>query len=603
MLLLARLASVQSEAEADLKRAEFAGKISDSINRITSDVYSILATYSGEQQLENIPLNDDTFNEYASRLTGDYQELKELAAPEPELLRQVHESEAAAKRAANLLFKMKESSLKNGQSQIGRDERKPLWRQVRECIASVMKSDLARAGEKHRLIANRSPEVQAGHRQEQQTMMMVGGLLTLLLTAGVAVYLTRGITSRLRQMNDNTYRLASGLPLNPVITGTDEIARLDQVFHQLEEALKESTSKEQAIFSNARDMILSLDESGKFAVLNPACEVILGYRKADLLGTYAIDKVADDDKVKVLDYLDKIKQKKQEYQTVEVVMRRVDGTTIDTLWSGKWSSKDRSSFCIIHDISERRQAERMKQEVLAMVSHDLRTPLNTTLNALDVLERSQHAKNEKEIRYLSMAKRNLNRMIALINDLLDIEKAKAGMMTVNRGAMLLDECFKLSEDAVIGFAEESQVLLDYQKTDLVVDVDDQLFVRVLTNLVSNAVKFSKPGGMVVIWADRKDNFAHVVVEDHGPGIPPSQLQAVFERFHQVQDQLAKNKGGSGLGLAICKVITELHGGKVWVESELGVGSKFQLLIPLAKNALDAHQAAKQGENAALRNVL
>jgi signal transduction histidine kinase len=177
--------------------------------------------------------------------------------------------------------------------------------------------------------------------------------------------------------------------------------------------------------------------------------------------------------------------------------------------------------------------------------------------------------------------------MALINDLLDVEKARAGMMSITTAPVSLQECFKVCDDLVAGYAEDAQVLLDFRYTDLVVAVDDKLFVRILQNLVSNAVKFSPKYGCVVIYATREGSVAHLTVEDHGPGIPESQLEKVFERFHQIEGQLAKTKGGSGLGLTICKVMTELHGGKIWVESIEGKGSKFQLTVPLASKAIDA----------------
>ncbi|MES6456995.1 PAS domain S-box protein, partial [Cutibacterium acnes] len=177
-------------------------------------------------------------------------------------------------------------------------------------------------------------------------------------------------------MNDNTYRLASGLPLNPVIRGTDEIARLDQVFHDLDSALKEASRKEQAVFNNARDVICSLDEQGRITFVNPASLQLLGSKSRELLQTYIVDLVLADDKVNVLDFLDRSKAQTQE-TPVEARMLRTNGAIVDTLWSVQWSPEEKSFFCIIHDISERRAAENMKQEILAMVSHDLRTPLTT----------------------------------------------------------------------------------------------------------------------------------------------------------------------------------------------------------------------------------
>ena len=584
MGLLTRLAFVQAESEADLRRADYARKLSDAINRISNCVYSIIGSYGSDASLKAVTLNDAMTKGYLETLHQEYEKLLVITADDPVIRPQVLDSQKQAEKGLSILLTMKGSFDRKNEAE--RDMRKPMWRELRATVKTVFGASLIDAGERARMIADKSPEIQAAHRQEALTMMLTGGFLNLILTAIAAVYLTKSLTSRLLQMNDNTYRLASGLPLHEVIMGTDEIARLDQVFHDLESALKEATRKEEAIFNNARDLICSLDDQGRVTVANPASEPLLGLKSRDLLGTYAVDLALPEDKIKVLEHLDMAKRQNSP-QPVEIQLKRRDGSTVDSLWSVQWSANEKSFFCIMHDISERRAAEKMKQEVLAMVSHDLRTPLTTTMNALDFLEAmSSSATSEKESRYVKMARRNVGRMMALINDLLDVEKARAGMMSIETGPMFLFECFKVCEDMVSGYAEESKVRLDFQPTDLVVAVDDKLFVRVLQNLVSNAVKYSPQMGCVKVYAIREGSLAHVTVEDQGPGIPSKELDRVFERFHQIEGQLAKTKGGTGLGLTICKVMTELHGGKIWVESEEGKGSKFQLTVPLANKQKD-----------------
>lgn len=583
--LLTRLSISQSEAEADLKKADHAREVAASINEITNTIYAIISIYGTEESLKNISLSDKAFNDSLDTMRKDYKHLKDITEGDEFLRPSIEQSEKNAEEGLALLRTMKESFDRAGGDE--RDARKPMWRKLRQLVQSVLSSDLATAGQRLRAVADKSPEVQALHRQEAQSMILTAAIFNLLLTAIMALFLTKGITNKLKQMNDNTYRLASGLPLNPVIRGTDEIARLDQVFHDLDSALKEASRKEQAVFNNARDMICSLDEQGRITFVNPASLNLLGSKSRELLQTYIVDLVLADDTVNVLDFLDKSKGHSQD-TPVEARMLRTNGTVVDTLWSVQWSPEEKSFFCIIHDISERRAAENMKQEILAMVSHDLRTPLTTTMNALDFLESlSSATTTEKETRYIAMAQRSVSRMMTLINDLLDVEKARAGMVVLDTKPTALNDCFNLCEDLVTGFADSAKVTLKFTHSDLFVQVEEKLFVRVLQNLVSNAVKYSSPDGTVKIYAVQNNEFAHITVEDFGPGIPASQLGKVFERFHQAQGQLATTKGGSGLGLTVCKVMTELHGGKIWAESEEGKGSKFQLTIPLAARAVES----------------
>jgi signal transduction histidine kinase len=215
---------------------------------------------------------------------------------------------------------------------------------------------------------------------------------------------------------------------------------------------------------------------------------------------------------------------------------------------------------------------------MAMITHDLRTPLSTINNVLDFFENGTYGTFDAKGRnYVLMAKRNADRMVALINDLLDIEKIKSGMMQLEIDTVSLSRCFSNCQAASLGLAEEMAVKLEFAPTEITVEADEQRLDRVLSNLVANAIKYSPKGTTVKVSADQQRNAVAIRVEDQGPGIPPDMLEAVFERFQQVGGS-SKSKGGSGLGLTICKAIVELHGGKIWVESR-GQGSTFIFTLP------------------------
>jgi len=229
-------------------------------------------------------------------------------------------------------------------------------------------------------------------------------------------------------------------------------------------------------------------------------------------------------------------------------------------------------------MTDMRRAEKLRQEVMAMITHDLRTPLATINNVLDFFENGTSGTfDEKGHRYVQMAKRNADRMVSLINDLLDIEKIKSGMMQLEIDSVRLSRCFANCEMISAAIAEESGVKLLFESTEIFIEADEQRLDRVLTNLVANAIKYSPKGKTVTISAHRQKNAVMVRVQDQGPGIPADMLESVFERFQQVG--AAKTKGGSGLGLTICKAIVEMHGGKIWVESA-DQGSTFIFTLPV-----------------------
>jgi len=382
-------------------------------------------------------------------------------------------------------------------------------------------------------------------------------------------------------MSDNAYRLASELPLNPVLSGVDEIARLDQTFHRMAEAISEAERKQRAVTDNARDVICSLDAAGKFIAVNPASKVVLDFTPEELAGRYYIDLIVADDVSHVLAAMEGT-SKDVSSKPFDARMKRKYGQIVDTLWTSVWSPREKSYFCVIHDDTERKSAERMKQEVVAMITHDLRTPLSTIRNFLEMLGSDMYGElTDKGEKMLALADRNSARMLSLINDLLDVEKIKAGMMELS----LADtDVFPLMEgcaQSVATLAEPAGIKIEVAPSDIIVRVDEDRISRVITNLLSNSIKFSPSGSTITLTANVKDRFAQIAVKDEGRGIPEELLPTIFDRFTQVMDSDSRGKGGSGLGLAICKALVELHGGKIWVESPSGQGTTFTFTVPLS----------------------
>jgi len=577
MILLGSLASLQSQAEQALRVSTHSKKISDVINRISSDVFDVITTYGNETSLELIPLDDESVQKTIKTVREDYNDLKQLTMDKPEILKAVVDSEIATEKAFLVLKDLKRSFLKTGGR--GRDERKPVWRNLREVMKGILFQELVSIGDQQRRLSDKAPEVQAVFRERAQQVMLGIGIVDLALGLALALYLTRGITSRLKKVSDNTYRLASGVPLHPVLRGNDEIARLDQVFHKMAGELRESSRKERAIVDNARDFICTIDAQGRFIAANPAAEALLGIEPEDLQGKHFIDLVVGTDTGKALDYLEKLKS--QEISTpLSIEMKARSGAIVETLWSAHWSDEENSAFCVIHDMTDMRRAEKLRQELMAMITHDLRTPLATINNVLDFFDSgSAGTFDEKGRRYVQMARRNADRMVNLINDLLDIEKIKSGMMQLEIDSYKLSRSFTNCEALSAGLAEESAVKLLFAPSEIIVEADEERLGRVLSNLVANAIKYSPKGKAVKVSAIQQKNAVMIRVQDEGPGIPAEMLESVFERFQQVGGP-AKTKGGSGLGLTICKAIVEMHGGKIWVESTQGQGSTFIFTLPI-----------------------
>ncbi|MBS1952948.1 MAG: response regulator [Cyanobacteria bacterium SZAS-4] len=235
------------------------------------------------------------------------------------------------------------------------------------------------------------------------------------------------------------------------------------------------------------------------------------------------------------------------------------------------------------DITQTKEAERRVSEFYSTVSHELRTPLTSIRGSLGLMEGGlTGAIPEKTLKMVKIARSECDRLIRLINDILDLQKIEAGMIELKRADVQADHLVERTIDGLKGMAHTLNIdLIAGQPTNAVVHCDQDRIIQVLTNLVSNAIKFSPPGSDVLIGVkqDVEESSLKFFVKDNGPGIPPAQAHKLFARFQQLDQSDSRQKGGTGLGLAITKAIVEEHHGLIGVDSEVGKGSTFWFSLP------------------------
>jgi two-component system, OmpR family, sensor histidine kinase VicK len=245
-------------------------------------------------------------------------------------------------------------------------------------------------------------------------------------------------------------------------------------------------------------------------------------------------------------------------------------------------------FALTTDISDRKAIERMKDEFISVVSHELRTPLTSLHSALKILATGRlGALPPDGQQLLSIADENTERLVRLVNSVLDLQRIESGAVTMERQVCSAIDVTTQAVAAMQAMAQQHEIKLVNQPLDVPLWVDVDYIVQALTNLISNAIKFSPPGSTVwlSVTAGRSAcalSFPPDVlfqVRDEGQGIPPHKLESVFERFQQVDSSDSRKKGGTGLGLTICRKIIEQHEGKIWVDSTMGVGSIFSFTLP------------------------
>lgn len=243
-------------------------------------------------------------------------------------------------------------------------------------------------------------------------------------------------------------------------------------------------------------------------------------------------------------------------------------------------------YAMTFDITERRKIELMKSEFVATVSHELRTPLTSINGALRLIGAGlAGALTEKAKDLIAIASRNSERLLRLINDILDIEKIESGSMEFELRPTELQPVLQDSIAASSSFAEQYGVTLHLQpdssdQQNSMINVDKDRLTQIVINLISNAIKFSSTGGSVSVSLSSVNGIARIAVSDQGCGIPKDFYNKIFQKFSQVDGSNIKKKGGTGLGLSICKTMVEQMQGKIGFESEVGVGSMFYVEFPV-----------------------
>ncbi len=428
-----------------------------------------------------------------------------------------------------------------------------------------------------------NPYNSAHSKQTINTLIAFGIVMSVVIALLLVAVFHRSTARRLRTLLDNSLRLGQEQELAPLLTGNDEIARIDRTFHEAAVALRESAHRERALVDNAVDVICSVSAAGQFVKVNAAAQKLWGYSETQLVGKNVTELFAAAD----AERWNRLKEKLQESQSsgeLENKVIRQDGSTVDMLWSCYWAAGEKSLFCVVHDITYRNELERLKQQFVSMISHDLRTPLSAVSTTLNLLSKNAWGQlNDQGLAKVAMAETNLRHSINLINNLLELDKMESGVVSLELNDFSLREFLERCSDAVAPLAEQRSVEINIPDLQLQVHADERRMSQVLINLLGNAVRFSPQCSSIDIQVQTMTPWVRVSVKDEGPGVPVAQQAQIFERFRQVEG--ADNKGGTGLGLAICKSIIDAHGAALGVDSTGdGNGSTFWFDMALAESA-------------------
>ena len=376
---------------------------------------------------------------------------------------------------------------------------------------------------------------------------------------------------------------------------------------QLNETLVESQARASAVVENIVDGIVTIDGSGVIQSFNPAAETIFGYTADEAIHRNVNILMPEPFHGSHDEYLTQYAET-GEGKIIgvgrEVVGQRKDGSTfpLDLAVSESWLG-DRPLFTgIARDITDRKEVDRMKNEFISTVSHELRTPLTSIMGSLGLVRSGSLGEYPKKIGSLiDIAHNNSERLVRLINDLLHMEKVEFGNFDEQVEPL---DMVSLVDAAIAdnkGYCEQFGVTCELQgrRERIVVPGSRDRLIQVLTNLISNAAKFSRRGGHVEITISRRDDRVRVDVVDHGSGIAPDFQDCVFQQFAQADSSDHRRIGGTGLGLSICKAIVEGYGGTIGFDTTQGNGTTFHFDLPIWVREVDHTTPGRQDQSRVL----
>ncbi|HEY9650172.1 MAG TPA: PAS domain S-box protein, partial [Coleofasciculaceae cyanobacterium] len=365
---------------------------------------------------------------------------------------------------------------------------------------------------------------------------------------------------------------------------------------QIEASLLEAERRWRSLLENVRLVVVGLDNQGNVEYVNPYFLELVGYTQAEVLGKDWFETFLPHHHKhqKQNNFLELIEQKFYTHDQSIILTKTGEERAI--AWNNTLLRDSQSqvigTLSIGEDITERQVIERMKDEFISVVSHELRTPLTSIHGALNLLSSGLvSSQTQKGQRVIDIAAESAERLVRLVNDILELERLESGKISLSKQTCDAAELIQQAIDMMQVMAHRTGITLSVAPCRIKFNADPDRIIQVLTNLLGNAIKFSASGSTVWLTAqletgklghpNRPNSTPKVVfaVKDRGRGIPADKLETIFERFHQVDASDSRKKGGTGLGLAICRSIVQQHGGRIWVESTLGEGSCFYFTLP------------------------
>ncbi|WP_102264731.1 cell wall metabolism sensor histidine kinase WalK [Mesobacillus jeotgali] len=423
------------------------------------------------------------------------------------------------------------------------------------------------------------------------TILATGTAIALIFTAILGVLLAQTITRPISDMRKQALAMTRGNFSRKVkVYGYDEIGQLAITFNNLTKKLQEAQAttegekrKLSSVISYMTDGVISTDRKGRIILINDPATQMLGVPRETVLSqplvsvlgldeNYTFDDLLQEKDSIVLDYSTKSKP----------FILRANFSVIQ-----KESGFVNGLIAVLYDITEQEKIDMERREFVANVSHELRTPLTTMRSYLEALAEGAWRDEEIAPNFLETTRGETERMIRLVNDLLQLSKLDSVDYRLSKEWVnfpvffnrIIDR-FEMTKEQNVSFKRE------ITENAIFVEIDEDKITQVLDNIISNAMKYSPEGGTITFKVKELDDQIVASISDEGVGIPKDNLDKIFDRFYRVDKARTRKLGGTGLGLAIAREMVNAHGGKIWAESVEGKGTTVQFTLPYDRSAED-----------------
>ncbi|QPA54495.1 cell wall metabolism sensor histidine kinase WalK [Lysinibacillus sphaericus] len=430
---------------------------------------------------------------------------------------------------------------------------------------------------------------------EINRIFLGGTAMSLVFTIFLGILVARTITQPIADMRKQAQAMAKGNYSRKVrVYGTDEIGQLAVTFNHLTNRLQEAQSttdaerrKLDSVLSNMTDGVIATDRKGRIILINDPALQLLHISRDITLGRPIASVLGIDQEYSFEDLIHMSDAINLNFSTSDApYILRANFSVIQ-----KETGFINGLITVLHDITEQEKIEMDRREFVSNVSHELRTPLTTMRSYLEALADGAWKDENIAPTFLNVTQTETERMIRLVNDLLQLSRMDSSDYELNKDIVLFNSFFnRIIDRFEMSKSDKVQFARLFPETSFYVEIDTDKVTQVIDNIISNAIKYSPDGGNIRFGFTGQGDMLKVMISDDGMGIPKENVGRIFDRFYRVNRARARSMGGTGLGLAIAREMIEAHGGKIWAESEEGQGTTIFFTLPY-----DADEFGEAGE--------